>query len=119
MATVLVCGSRAWHDRGVILARLQSFPPGTIVMHGGCRGADLIAADVARSLGLETVCFPADWERFGRSAGLRRNQQMVEQRPAFVLAFHLGASRGTADTLRRARAAGIPCQVIGPGWSRS
>jgi hypothetical protein len=38
-----------------------------------------------------------------------------EGRPDRVIAFRMpGVSRGTDDMIRRARAAGIPVEVIGP-----
>jgi hypothetical protein len=49
---------------------------------------------------------PADWKAHGRAAGPIRNQRMIdEHRPELVVAAPGG--RGTADMVRRARAAGI------------
>lgn len=42
------------------------------------------------------------------AAGPRRNQTMVDRRPAVCLGFPMPGSRGTADCMRRAAAAGIP-----------
>lgn len=115
---VLVCGDRNWTEYKCILARLQSLPPDTVVIHGGCRGADQLARQAAQALGFQTIEFPARWKRYGRAAGPIRNKQMLcEGKPDLVLAFHhnLGKSRGTADTVRRARTAGLPVEVLGGG----
>ena len=58
------------------------------------------------------MIFPAAWNKWGYSAGPRRNAWMIEYgKPDHVLAFPGGP--GTADMVRRARAAGIPVTEIG------
>lgn len=119
---VLVCGSRDWTDRETIRAWLAKLSPGATIVHGAARGADSIAGEIATEQGRKVHAFPADWERYGNSAGPRRNQQMIEvMRPKRVLAFTDalmrgtgGASRptGTTDCVMRALAAGIPCTLI-------
>lgn len=112
---VLVCGDRNWDDRVKVFFRLSKLPEGSVVLNGDCRGADRIAAEVARELGCFTVIdFPANWERHGRAAGPIRNREMLDQKPDLVIAFHpdLSKSRGTADTVREARKRGIPVEVI-------
>ena len=61
---VLVCGSRDWIDIDIVYKRLQSLPSSTTIVHGGCRGADMIADSVAKKLGFNIKCFPAEWNRF-------------------------------------------------------
>ena len=107
---VLVCGSRDWHDADTITAALRRLPRGTTVIHGGARGADLLAGTIANSLGLQVVEFPADWKNFGRSAGYRRNIAMLDENPDLVLAFWLNGSTGTAHTVREAERRGIPVE---------
>ena len=43
---VLVCGDRSWTDRERVEARLSQLPTHSMILHGGCRGADAIAGDV-------------------------------------------------------------------------
>lgn len=63
-----------------------------------------------------SLTFRADWKLHGEGAGPRRNQRMLnEGQPELVLAFvnkPLAESRGTADMVRRAKAAGISTYVI-------
>lgn len=78
----------------------------TLVIHGGAAGADSLAGAVAAEMHIPTIVFPADWRAHGKSAGPKRNQQMlVEGRPDAVLAFPGG--RGTADMVNRAKTAKI------------
>ena len=112
---VLVCGSRDWRDEEWIRRVLSLLAPGSVVIHGGARGADSIAGRIAKELGLEVEVYPADWTKYGRGAGPRRNEEMLrEGRPEWVYAFDLGTP-GTADMLRRAKAALAVGDVHGVG----
>jgi hypothetical protein len=119
---LVVCGSRTWTD-GVLLARAVERVvaehgqdrAGVVLIEGDARGADRLAGALARARGWELEVYPADWQRHGRSAGMRRNARMLRQgRPERVLAFtdDLAASRGTADMVRRAQGAGLPVLVV-------
>jgi hypothetical protein len=116
-ALVLVCGSRGWADRTAIERRLRRLAPGTVVLHGGARGADRLAGTVATELGLQVEVMPAQWDRYRRAAGPRRNLAMLARRPDLVIAFvtpSLAASAGTRHTVTAARARGIPVEIHEP-----
>lgn len=108
---VLVVGSRDWDWPELIRDRLRRLSRGTHVLSGGSRGVDQQAATIARGLGFRVTEYPADWERLGRSAGVRRNLAMLDERPDLVLAFQLNGSTGTGHTIREARDRGIPVEV--------
>jgi YspA, cpYpsA-related SLOG family len=103
----LFCGSREWTDRERIRRDLESLPEGSVVIEGGARGADRIARTEARGLGLHVATVAALWERYGRSAGYRRNEAMARLRPNLVYAYPLGGP-GTARMIELAEAAYIP-----------
>ena len=112
---VLVCGSRDWTDAALILETLRGVAEVTVVIHGAATGADTLAGDAARTLGIHVLPFPADWERHGRAAGPIRNQQMLDEgKPVLVLAFseNLNSSRGTADMVARARLWGVEVRLV-------
>jgi len=106
---VLVCGGRNFGDLSLLrttLDRIHAEHPIAVIIHGGARGADVLARFSAVSNGIEVKVFHADWEKFGRAAGPIRNQQMIDEgKPDLVVAFDGGA--GTADMVRRAVKAGI------------
>ncbi|HSM93365.1 MAG TPA: SLOG family protein [Anaeromyxobacteraceae bacterium] len=84
---LLVCGSRDWTDYGRVFAEINREAP-TEIVHGAARGADALADDAARDLGIHRVPFPADWAAHGRAAGPIRNRRMLAQaRPDRGLAF--------------------------------
>lgn len=114
MRKVLICGDRNWINHESIrswLSKLQDLGYDTVI-EGEARGADTIAREEAEAMGLIVLKFPANWVKYGRSAGPIRNRQMLDQTPDLVVAFHgnIQASKGTADTMKEAMRRGI--QVI-------
>src|SRR5512146_256267 len=86
---VLVCGDREWDDFDLIYERMGGLPEGSVVIHGGARGADKLAGRAAKERGHKVQVFVADWDKLGKSAGPRRNSQMLtEGKPDYVWAFH-------------------------------
>lgn len=111
---VLVCGDRDWTDEKMIEAELQKLPKGSIVVHGACRGADTIAGNIAKRLGFEVRPYPANWNEFGKRAGVIRNREMLQrENPNLVIAFHknLDRSKGTKDMVTVAKEAGVRVKI--------
>lgn len=69
-----------------------------IIISGGSRGADAIGERYAIANGLNIEKYPADWKRFGRSAGPIRNKQMAEICD-LVICFWDGKSKGTKSMI--------------------
>ena len=125
---VLFCGDRNWSDEGKIkrvLQRLRKQFCGTIIIvEGEARGADSIAGRLAREMGFDVEGYPAQWGAYGRAAGPRRNQQMIDEsarkaetdghklRMAFAFHPNIDTSKGTKDMVRRLTKHHIPCKVI-------
>lgn len=128
---VLVCGGRDYADQHwilTVLTCLHAKTPVTTLIHGDAGetrtigeyvytvGADRLAGKWALASHVPVAVYPADWAKYGRSAGPRRNQQMlVEAKPDLVVAFPGG--RGTKDMVLRAREAGV--EIFEPGESRA
>jgi hypothetical protein len=107
---VLVCGGRNYDDAcqmSICLAAIHKHGAGiSEVIHGAARGADTLAGEWAKARGIPVLVYPADWEKHGRAAGPRRNEQMLrEGKPDLVVAFPGG--RGTAHMVRIAKEAGV------------
>lgn len=105
---VLVCGGRDYEDEtrvGNVLDGIR-YPSIGEIIHGGAPGADTLANSYASINRLPVQIFRADWKRYGNRAGPIRNQRMLDEgKPDLVVAFPGG--RGTADMVRRAKAAGV------------
>jgi hypothetical protein len=85
--------------------------PHTQVLTGGARGADQLGYRWAWKHQVKHQLFRADWERFGKSAGVRRNHQMA-QAGDMLIAFWDGQSPGTAHMVQCMRQLGKPVVVI-------
>lgn len=113
---ILVCGSRHFQDKEKlfnVLDGINSETTVTGVVEGGARGADNLGAQWADSRRIERTRFPADWSRYGKSAGPIRNQQMLDEgKPDLVIAFLYPNSRGTKHMISIAEKANIKTKVI-------
>lgn len=93
---VIVTGSRNWIDKSIIRMAIIQAGKISLLVHGGCRGADVIAGEVASSLGISVIACQANWRLYGKSAGRIRNAQMLnDYKPDLILAFPLPSSVGT------------------------
>jgi len=109
---LIIAGSRTFTDYQFLC---QTLAPErnriTEVLHGGARGADQLGFRWALKHHIRSPCFAADWERFGKTAGVRRNHQMA-QAGDLLVAFHVHNSPGTAHMIACMRALGKPVVVI-------
>lgn len=87
----------------------------SFVIEGGARGADTLAYEEASRLSIPVAELRPDWGQYGKWAGLKRNQEMLDVgKPDEVWVFHddIASSRGTADMIQRASRAGLHCYVF-------
>jgi hypothetical protein len=82
----------------------------TTVISGCARGADAFGEQYALEHGIPVERHPADWARFGRSAGPRRNHEMAQCAEALIAVLCPG-SRGTENMIHEAQAAGLKIYV--------
>lgn len=106
----MVTGSRTWSDVRTIRKVLSGlYRPGALLVSGACpRGADYIAEAVWRALGGEVERHPADWAKYGRAAGYRRNVVMAHLGADICVAFVRDNSPGTTSMINLAIRANIP-----------
>lgn len=96
---VCVCGSRSITSYEYIekmLLKIQKEFNITFseIVSGTCYGPDRLGETFAAKHGIKISRFPADWKRFGISAGFKRNCQMAEYSDV-VIAFWDKKSKGT------------------------
>lgn len=106
--TVAVIGSR-----GLRLDDLSAYLPAetTEIISGGAMGIDTSARIYARTHQLPFREYLPEYEKYGRSAPLKRNITIIENAD-LVLAFWDGRSPGTAYVIRKCRELHVPCRVF-------
>lgn len=113
---VIVAGSRDFTDYSLVKSTLdalrESMPDTEIeIVHGDARGADKLGERYAKEHGLKFSAHPADWDRHGRSAGYRRNEDMAKISQALV-AFWDGLSKGTKHMIDLAKQYKLKVKVV-------
>jgi len=83
----------------------------TEIVSGGAMGIDTCAREYALKHGIELKEFLPEYEKFGRSAPIKRNQQIIEYAD-LVLAFWDGSSRGTFNVIKTCRKMGKGIKVF-------
>lgn len=106
---VIIAGGRNFNDYPILEAALDHALSEKIkagcdieIVSGDAHGADSLGVQYANKRGLVVKHFPAEWDKFGKSAGYKRNAQMADYADA-VYAFWDGKSKGTEHMIALAR----------------
>ena len=97
---VIIAGSRGFSNYKLLREECNKFlrekrkACNIIIVSGHARGADVLGEKYANDEGFTLEIFPAQWKKFGKAAGFRRNEQMGEVADALI-AFWDGKSHGT------------------------
>lgn len=122
---ILVTGSRTFDDAATIRTALAAVVAGAAearvdmvtVVHGACpNGADEIADQWVRwhcgDVLVMAERHPALWQKFGKRAGMVRNELMVSKGADLVLAFIRDNSPGATHCAELAMERGIPMRLF-------
>lgn len=114
MFRVIIAGGRGFKDYDLLTKTmnhlLSRVNDDITVVCGKARGADTLGEQYAKEHGYSVQYFPADWSRYGKSAGYLRNTEMAKNADALV-AFWDGASLGTRHMIEIAKAHGLKVRV--------
>lgn len=97
---VIIAGSRGFSNYKLLREQCNKFlrekrkTSNIIVVSGHARGADTLGEKYAQDEGFTLEIYLAQWKKFGKRAGYRRNEQMAEVADALI-AFWDGSSKGT------------------------
>ena len=102
---LLIAGSREFADLELVKDYVKRLPLDTILINGRARGVDNVARNQAMFQQLVVLDRPANWEKYGKSAGIIRNHEMVDEADEVVV-FWNGKSNGTRDVIEYAKSKG-------------
>lgn len=114
---IVITGCRHWYNpdmaESVVARLIAKHGAGIVIVNGGAKGIDQSFAEACRELDIACETYEADWDRYGKGAGPRRNRAMLAAGAAFVIAFHrdIKSSKGTKDAVNAALAIGIPAYL--------
>jgi len=80
------------------------------IVSGKAKGADSLGERYATEKGFRLKEFPADWNKYGKSAGMIRNKQMGEYADALI-DFWDGKSRGTKQMIDFAKSKSLKIKI--------
>jgi len=77
-----------------------------IISEGHYKGADKLGEQYAKEKELILARFPAEWDKYGKAAGPKRNKEMAIYANALIV-FWDGKSRGTKNMIQHAKQNGL------------
>ena len=97
---ILVTGSRSFRDKDTLELILKpALESNSFLVTGGASGPDKFAENFWRVNQAGFQIFLADWERYGKQAGMLRNNEMIKSGIDQVYAFWDGQSKGTKNSI--------------------
>lgn len=104
----IIAGSRGFDDYHLLQVTVDRIGSGmaiAVVLSGhASRGADVLGERYAKEHGIPLELYPADWDTYGRSAGMVRNLEMAVRADALI-AFNMGTP-GTNHIVSKMRGDG-------------
>jgi len=110
---VIIAGGRDFNDYNKLFQfcdKILSKQREIEIVSGTANGADKLGEKYANDNGFSIKQFPADWKKFGKSAGYKRNAEMAEYGDALI-AFWDGKSRGTKHMIDLAKRAELKVRI--------
>lgn len=113
MIKIVVAGSRDFARYDILKSSLDQLllnEKDVTIISGTARGADQLGERYAKEKGYGLLRFPANWDKFGKSAGYIRNEEMAENTDAVVVFWN--GSRGTKHMIDIAKRKNLLCVVL-------
>ena len=119
---IIIAGSRSFRNYEFLCGVLDRFIKlyntkyhSVVIISGTAKGADSLGEEYAESHNYNLVKFPADWNKYGKSAGYIRNCTMADYaklaEESHCIVFWDGISRGSKHMINICKDKGIPCLI--------
>ncbi len=114
MIKVIIAGGRNFDDYAKLCQVCDEFLKDqnkVEIVSGAYKGADQLGERYAAERNHPIKQFPADWRRYGKSAGQKRNVEMANYAD-MLIAFWDAKSKGTKNMIDLAAQAGLKVNVF-------
>lgn len=115
---VIIAGGRDFKDFSLLKAKFLELiktkdkeDKDITIISGTARGADKLGILLSIMLYINLEKYPANWSKYGKSAGYRRNHEMANN-ATHLLAFWDGKSKGTKHMIDIATQKGLQVTVV-------
>jgi hypothetical protein len=114
---LIVAGGREFDNKNLLSTKLWDYAENLEgdweieLVSGMAKGADKLAWEFARENRIICHEFPANWDKYGNSAGYKRNVEMANFSDALI-AFWDGESRGTMHMINIMRNKNKPVEIV-------
>lgn len=98
---LIIAGSRNFTDYGFLCKQVDWYIQDkdiTAIISGGANGADSLGEKYSKEKNIPFELFAAEWDKYGKSAGYIRNQDMAENGD-YLIVFWDGISKGTKNMI--------------------
>lgn len=111
---VIVAGGRKFNNYNLLKTTLNNILSNKTdieIVSGTANGADKLGERYAEQYNYHIKKFPAEWDKYGKSAGYIRNEEMAKYADALV-AYWDGISKGTRHMIDLAEKHNLKVRVI-------
>lgn len=111
---VIIAGGRTFNDYDLLCQtcdKALSLQTEIEIVSGTANGADKLGEKYANEKGHPIKQFPANWDKYGKSAGYKRNEEMAKYADALI-AFWDGKSKGTKHMIDLAKRYELKVRVV-------
>lgn len=111
---IIIAGGRNFNDYDLLFKtceKLLIFQKDIEIVSGTANGADRLGERYAKIKKYQLKQFPANWDKYGKSAGYKRNEEMAIYADCLI-AFWDGESKGTKHMIDLANKQGLKVRII-------
>jgi hypothetical protein len=107
----IIAGSRSCSDYNELLRAIDKKEwEISVVLSGAAQGVDLLGEMWAIKNNKPLETYPAQWRKYGKSAGFLRNETMAQNADALIAIWD-GKSKGTKHMIEKAKDHGLKVYV--------
>jgi len=114
MYKVIIAGGREFDNYETLSSVCDEFlkdKKDVQIISGTARGADSLGEKYAIERRYSLVKVPAKWDKYGKSAGYKRNEEMAQMADCLI-AFWDGKSKGTGHMIKLSKKYNLKTKVV-------